>query len=195
MKSAKYSNKNGNISEQLANSIIRVAYGDAGFWEKRNILSLARSNEDVRSMLESYSNTANSVHELQSEDCPDYLIESALQKLKISKRKQPSFFFDFYNTIFTKPLLSAFAAAVLVAVITVSVFINNGQNLEGYKLADVEKANKEAKYAFTLVNKIFSSTSASLKEDILRDKVSKPINKGVETVNKLFTDKEKKNEN
>ncbi len=195
MKSAKYSNNGSTIKEELFNAIIRVAYGEAGFFEKQKVLKIARANDEVKATLEAFSETARSVHKLQPDECPDELVEAALNKIRIAKSNKPSFAFDVYNAIFAKPIVSAVSAAVLVAVIGTSIFLNDGENLNGYNIADVEEANLQAKYALAVVGKVFSSTRKSLKEDILVDKVSKPINEGIKTVNKLFTKEEIKNEN
>ena len=56
----------------------------------------------------------------------------------------------------------------------------------GFTVEEVEKANRESRLAMSIVADIFSKTGKTLKTDILYKEISKPINEGMNTVNKLF---------
>jgi hypothetical protein len=189
MKSKKYFE----ITEELTDNIISVAYGDAGFFEKVRIYKLAREYPEVKSMLNEYSKTAKSVHSIKKDECPDSVLDNIVVAQKL-KNRSSSFLFDIYTAVFSKPAVSAIAVVVFAVVLIVSVSIDNG-NYNGYTQAEIEQARQQTKQALALVSGIFSKTEDSIKNDILVDKISKPINNGVKAVNDLFIDKEKKNEN
>ena len=181
------------VSAELMDRIISVAYGDAGFFEKMKILKLAEEHPEVRELLDEYINTANSVHSITSDECPDTLINKIKSVSKI-ENESSSFLFDIYTTVFSRPAVSAIAVVILAATIVVSVSFENS-SYNRYTNAEIEQANLQTRQALTLVSNIFSKTENLLKNDILRNKVSKPINNGMAVVNNLFIDKENKNEN
>lgn len=181
------------ISDELMNSIISTAYGDAGFFERMRIHKLAARHTEVRELLNEYTATAKSVHSIKSDDCPESVLIKAKEATKIDN-KSSSMLYDIYAALFTRPAVSAFAAVVLTAVLVLSVTLNDG-SYNGYTQAEIEQANQQARQALALVSNIFNKTEDSIKKDILVEKISRPINEGVTTVNNLFIDKENKNEN
>jgi hypothetical protein len=197
MKSTKYYKPGGNdkIPGSVVESVIRVAYGDAGLWEKMKVIYLAKSDNKIADLLNEYRQTARSVKSIKMEDCPDELLLRISGNTEYEYSPKPSVMFDIYSAIFTKPIVSAAAISVVVLVIVLSVSFNISRTYDGYEKAEVELANRQAKYALAVINKVFTSTSSSLAKDILTEKVSKPINEGIETVNKLFKGDEVKNEN
>ena len=189
MKSKKYFK----ISDELMDSIISTAYGDAGFFERLKIYTLAGKYPEVNELLDEYRNTAESVHSIPPDECPDTVLRNIKSTAAIENRPS-SFLFDIYAALFTKPAVSAIAAIVITAVLVLSVSLNNGE-YSGYTNAEIQHANMQTRQALAIVSSIFSKTEESIKKDILIDKVSKPLNNGVTTVNNLFIEKEKKNEN
>ena len=179
--------KSSNISEELLDRIISVAYGNASFLEKRRIEKLASKNEKAHELLNEYKSTANAVHSIQKEEYEGKL------KLQTISEPNSSMFDDVYLILIAKPLVSAAATIILIFAITFSLFNNRELTYEGYSLAEVQKANLESKQALLIVNKIFSKATQQLTDDILINEVSKPIKEGMNTVNKLFN-KEKRNE-
>jgi hypothetical protein len=185
--------KSFEISAELMDGIISTAYGDAGFFEKIKIHKLAKEQPEVRELLDEYRGTANSVHSIKPDECPDTVIYNNKPVSKI-ENKSSGFLFDIYTALFARPVISAAVIVILSAAVIVSVSIDNG-SYNGYTRAEIEMANLQTKQALALVSSIFSKTENSLKNDIIKDKVSKPINNGMTMVNNLFIDKEKKNEN
>ncbi len=179
--------KSSNISEELLDRIVSVAYGNASFLEKRRIEKLASENEKVHELLNEYRSTANTVHSIPKEEYEGKL------KLQTISESNSSIFDDVYLILIAKPLVSAAATILLIFAITFSLFNNRELTYEGYSLAEVQKANLESKQALLFVSKIFSKTTQQLTDDILINEVSKPIKEGMNTVNKLFN-KDKRNE-
>jgi hypothetical protein len=189
MKSKKYFK----ISDKLMNSIIATAYGDAGFFERLKIYILAGKSPGVKDLLYEYRETAKNVHSIKPDECPDEVLNK-IKSISEFENKPSSFLFDIYAALFTRPAISAIAAVVITAVLVLSVSLNQG-SFNGYTSAEIEQANRQTRQALAIVSSIFSKTEESIKKDILIDKVSKPLNNGVTTVNNLFIEKEKKNEN
>ena len=172
--------KSSKISEELQDRIISVAYGSASFLEKRRINKLASESKAIQELLEEYKSTADAVHSIPKEE---YQGELKIQTIPESKK---SIFDEIYQILIGKPLVSAAATILLIFAITFSFFNNSELSYEGYSIAEVQKANLESKQALMIVNKIFSKTKNQLTNDILIQEVSKPIKKGMNTVNKLF---------
>ena len=193
MKSTKFYKDGGSkeIPEDIIESIIRVAYGDAGFRERIKIAKLAGRHQDIKNLLSEYRETADSVKSIKKDECPDELLSAISAKTEYDNSPKPSVMLDVYTTFFTKPGIS-FAALSIIAVIIMSVSFNLTNSYSGYDKAEIEQANRQAKYAFAIINKVFTSTRNSLAKDILTDKVSKPINEGIKTVNNLFNEEVKK---
>ena len=172
--------KSSKISEELLERIIAFAYGSASFLEKRRINKLASKSKTVNKLLEEYKSTADVVHSIPKEE---YQGELKIQTIPESKK---SIFDEIYQILIGKPLVSAAATILLIFAITFSLFNNSELSYEGYSIAEVQKANLESKQALMIVNKIFSKTKNQLTNDILIQEVSKPIEEGMNTVNKLF---------
>ncbi|MDA3860306.1 MAG: hypothetical protein PF445_03685 [Melioribacteraceae bacterium] len=179
--------KSSNISEELLDRIISVAYGSASFFEKRRIEKLATENEAVKELLDEYKSTAQAVHSIPKEEYTGEL------KVKNISELSKSIFDDFYLILIGKPVITAVTTVLLIFAITFSLFNNRELTYEGYSVAEVQKANLETKQALQIVQNIFSKTEDKIKYDILTNEVSKPIKDGMNTVNKLFK-KEKENE-
>jgi len=176
-----------NISEELQDRIISVAYGSTSFFEKRRIEKLASENKAIQELLDEYKNTANAVHSIPKEKYKGKL------KVKTIGELNKSILDDFYLILIEKPVITAVATVLLISAITFSLFNNRELTYEGYSIAEVQKANFETKQAIQIVNNIFSKTEDKIKYDILTNEVSKPIKEGMNTVNKLFN-KENRNE-
>ena len=179
--------KSFEISEELLDSIISVAYGSASFREKIRIEKLASENVEVKGLLNEYKRTANAVHSIQKEEYNGEL------KLEIDSEQSKSILAELYLIMIGKPMITAVATLLLIFAITFSLFNNQELSYGGYSFAEVEKANYESKQALMIINKIFSEAEKRLTNDILINEVSKPIREGMNTVNKLFY-KEKENE-
>jgi len=179
--------KSSKISEELHNVIISVAYGNASFFEKRRVKKLASKNEQVKQLLNEYSQTAKAIHSIKKHE---YLGDTKIKSIRVSEK---SILDDIYTLIIGKPAVASIATVIFIFAITFSVFNNNELSSTNYSLSEIQKANIETKQALQIVNKIFNKTESIIKYDILKKEVSKPIKDGMNTVNKLFK-KETKNE-
>ncbi len=176
--------KSFELSDDLKKKIISVAYGDANILDRIYVLRLARTNKNVRNELDEYKRTAELVHSLE-EECPEEL----MAKLKLNKYPVPksksSILTDLISIIIDKPVASAFVAVTLIITITLSVLLNRPiQN--NYTHQEARKANEQAGYAIRLIGNILNETTEKLEKEILKEHVVKPIDQGIEIVNKLL---------
>ena len=180
------------IDEQLHDKIISVAYGDAGLIDKIKIYLLANNNVEVKSLLNEYKSTSKAVHSIEKEFMPEELLARIKTETGIKNNENRSFFFDFYSFIFSRPVISAAAAVILIAVIITSAFLKGpGLSNSTYSPEEIALANKQAKQALAIVGKVFNQTEKAIKNDILAKRVGQPINKGLTIVNDLFKEENK----
>lgn len=186
MNRKKYYNENGTISEEFHELIISAAYGDAGLLNNIKVYAEARRNPEVKHLLDEYAETARSVHSLPLDECPDEIVEKVRAQTNTDIKEERSFSLDFMSMIYTRPLASAAAAAVIVILILTSLFIERTPRESIYSRNDVELASAQTKQALAIVGQIFNNTQESIKKEILGDKVSKPINKGINVIDELL---------
>ncbi|PKL87057.1 MAG: hypothetical protein CVV23_17325 [Ignavibacteriae bacterium HGW-Ignavibacteriae-2] len=174
---------NLSLSEEIEDLIIKTAYKDSNIWEWIKLKILSAGNDEIKKLWDEYRSTAESVHSIEPEKCPENIIKNLSIE---SFSEKPSLIRDLYTAIFVKPIFTAAAITILTAVIITSVILKNNYEYEGYKKAEVELAERQTQYALSVIGKVFKSTKRTLVDDIIPVKVSKPINQGIETVNKLF---------
>jgi hypothetical protein len=177
--------KSYNISEKLYNKIVSVAYGEGTLLDKVKIRYMAANNEEIKKIFVSYRDIANAVHHLDEEMFPDELLKRVEKKTISLKNSGSSFVNDFISILITRPIVSAATTIVVVVVITITLFVNRGQDIN-YTNNEIVKADRQARYALAIVNKIFSQTNSTLKQDVLNDRVSKPFNDSYNFINNLL---------
>jgi len=175
------------MNEKLKDKVICVAYGDASLLEKLKIYRLASKNQEVKQILDEYSKIAKIVHSIPEEEFTEK------PKIKLFINEPKSLLEEIYLIVIGKPLISFASAVLLVFAISFSIINNKELSYEGYSIAEVKKASLDTKQALQIVNSIFTKAEDKIKYEILTEEVSKPINEGMNTINKLFK-KEKKNE-
>ena len=181
------------MKEELLNKIISVAYGDAGLVDKIYIKRLARKNEEVRLLLEEYQETAREIHSIKEDECPPEIIQNVEAYVNYNKRK--SFVKDIYEVYLRRPVMSTAAATLLVVLVLTSiVFDFNGNRYNGYSKEQVELARNQVKKSLAIVGEVFNSTRTKIRQDVLGERVNKPIKDGIKMFDKFITEGEK-NEN
>jgi hypothetical protein len=172
-----------NIDDNLLNRIISAAYGDSNFIEKFRIYLLAAKNKEVKKLLHEYRVTAKAVRRLEPEKCPEEIIEKLNSNSRNADRF-PAAVSNFIYPFIYKPAVSALTAVLVISVIIFFLFKPSNRN--EYSDHQVRLAEKQVKESLVLVNRVFERTAFKVENDILRDQVAKPVNKGVSTINDLF---------
>ena len=182
MKSRKYNQ----INEEMITKIISVAYGDASIKDRAIVFFASRQNDEVSLLLDDYRKTARSVHSIQPEECPEELLNITTQSLGMKNNREKSFWLDLYTAFFARPLVSAAATVIVLAVIMMSLLFYKPDYQNGYSKEEIELANKQVKYALSMVKNALTKSNKILTEDILKNKVAKPIGEGINYVNTLL---------
>jgi len=158
-------NNLNNIKPELIDKIISAAYGDASFIERMIVSWKASRNDKVRKVLEEYKATANSVHSIRKEKLPEYVIESVHRRIEFENESE-NLISKIYFALFTKPVFSAAVVSIFVLAI-ISMFLFRGESI-------------------AIVNKVFYKVEQKLDKEIINDRVSKQLNKGLNLVNEYL---------
>ncbi|MCX6175130.1 MAG: hypothetical protein NTZ27_10290 [Ignavibacteriales bacterium] len=179
--------KSFELNEKIVNKIISVAYGDAKLIDKFIVMRAAAQNPEIRSALYSYKQTAKEVDVLREEEYPDDLIRNVIGKSLPVYKNTTSFLFDLYSTVFSRPIISAVTTIILITAIVTTLIVNKTAQFNyRYSQTEITDADQQARKAFAIVGKFFKQTQTTLENEIMGERVAKPINDGIGIVNNLF---------
>ena len=173
------------ITEELKNKIISAAYKDATWLDRLLVWRLISKNEEAKRIFDLYRATANEIAKLTEEECPGFIVDSAKEKTNATKVNAPGFLNDFYSIVFVRPVVSLAVVIVVISAITFGIIRNKTVEYE-FTEAEIINADKQAQQALAIVGNIFEQTRSTLEDDVLGNKVSKPLNKGLGIINNLF---------
>ncbi len=172
------------IDEKLIDSIICVAYGDAGFADRLKVYFYSLKNPKVKELLEEYKQTAGAVHSYKNVECPDDVVESAKRRIRneeMSVRRKVSY----SGALLTRPVFVLAASIIIIAVISFFMLKKQPQE-KRYSKAEVVKAEEQVKQSLAIVGRVFRKTENRLTEDILEKQVTPPFKKSFDTINNLL---------
>jgi hypothetical protein len=172
------------MDEKYLNKIICVAYGDASLLDKLKIYWMAGRNAEVKSLLDEYKAAAQSVHELKLSEF-DPAAGSAAEEVLKMKLGRRSVLSDLYSVIHSKPVFASIVSLVLVGSVILSLIVNRPVQYN-YSQDEIMAAEKDAEKALQIIGNVFNQTSLSLKNDVLNERVSKPINEGLGIFNNIL---------
>ncbi|MFA7227744.1 MAG: hypothetical protein WC061_01815 [Melioribacteraceae bacterium] len=177
--------KSFEISEELLDKIISVAYGDASLADRIKVMGAAYRNREVREILNKYKKTAGEVRALGEEEVPRELLKSIEIGAAAESGGKPGFLYDLLYVALARPLITASASVILIAAIVASLIINKPIQYN-YSPGEIAAADKQAKYALALVGKIFKETHTTLEKEVLGNAVAKPFHQSAGIVNNLL---------
>lgn len=181
------SKKSYELNEEMLNKIISVAYGDATFKDKFIVMRAAKQNPEIYKVFTSYKQTAKEVDVLREEEYPDDLLRNIVKKNFPKAKNTNSFLFDFYSVVFSRPFISATTTIILIGAIITTLIINKPvQYNYKYSEAEIISADKQVRQAFNIVGKFFKQTQSTLENEIMGERVAKPINEGIGIVNNIL---------
>jgi hypothetical protein len=163
------------MDEKLLNRIISAAYGDSSLREQIKIRRIIKSDAEAEKIYNSYKRTALNVHKLPDIGTPPYLIENA------KKRIGPKTYLSFDML---RPA-AGFAVILIAAVIGFFSLLETRQQ-PAYSEAEIQTAEIQARESIAIVNRILNRTTSAIGNEILPDKVSKPVQKGLDIINNLL---------
>jgi hypothetical protein len=174
-------------NEEMINKIISVAYKDATLMDKFIVMRTAAQNPEIREMLSSYRQTAKDVEGLREEEFPDDLLKNVIRKNLPALKNKNSFWFDFYSTVFSRPVISVFTTIVLITAIVTTLIVNKPAKISyHYSQSEINAADLQARKALAIVGKFFKQTRSTLENEIMNERVAKPINNGIGIVNNIL---------
>ncbi|HEX2865426.1 MAG TPA: hypothetical protein VHO03_00215 [Ignavibacteriales bacterium] len=178
--------KRSEMDEKLLNRVISAAYKDATLLERLLIRWKAAWDPEVKRLYQEYKTTARQVHSLFEEACPGSVL-SRVEKLTLpEERKQHSFLLDIYGAVFSKPVWSAAMVLIMVSALALSIFLRQNKQPVPYSQKEIALANEQASEALKMVGSILNETKSTVINEILPEKVSRPINEGFSTVRNLI---------
>ena len=177
--------RSNHISDEFTDKIISVAYGDAGFFDKRKVRKAAESNPEVSKLLEEYRETAGVLEMIKRERCPDEVVASAEQKTGVDVR-HISFWQRYFGILAYRPAVPI-AAAVMVTALFVSILINENSKVDQrFTQAQVLTAERQVKESLAIIGRVFNITEDQLQNEIIKKQVVPPLRQSISIVNDLF---------
>ena len=167
------------IDEITLNKIIKLAYDDASIVESIEISFKMLYRREIKKLYFDYRATAKTVHSIELEN-----IE--LQDLRNKNGSNTNIISKIISLITLKPINLSYASTALVLSIIAMFFLVGRNNEIHYTQSEILQAEQELKYSLAMVGKVFSETEKKLNEDIVNDKIRKPIKIGFQTINTLY---------
>lgn len=181
------------IDDKLLNKIISAAYGDAGPGDRFYVYLKTRKDPEMKKIYNEYKAVARLVGKIKELECP-----SDIRKLnsmpKAEMEKEHSFAYDLYSVLFVKPVWTFSVVIIFISVVALSVVFRKNEIQRTYSQKEIALADKQATQALKMVGDILNRTKSTVVREILPEKVSKPLNKGINVVKDLINE-ENKNEN
>ena len=178
------------MNDEILGKIIGAADGSAGLKDRLFVKNLVKTNAEVARLFNEYLQTSREVHHIKPNECPVELMETL--KINSGGKSDRSVWSDLYALIFTKPAYSFSVAVFSLFVIMSAVMMNRSQPEQYFSAAQIRTADDQAKKALVFVSSLFKQSSKTVTNDILLEHVSRPLNDGLNVVNELFIEGEKK---
>lgn len=184
--------KYSNIPEALQNKIIAAAYGDASLKDKFSVLLAARKNKEIKNMFDEFKRTASTVRNLKIDECPIELSEIIKSKTGVKGEKPKGVFSDLIMIFVSKPVASMAVTGLAILLIVTVLIVRPNDYYNDYSQQELTLAELQTKESLLIVSKIFNQTKNTIEEDVLTSRVAKPIQEGINYVNKILTEGEVK---
>ena len=174
-----------NISQKLIDKILNVAYGDASITERIIVFWKATRNDEVMRILEEYKATAKFVHNINKEKLPEYVVKSVHRRIEFENESE-NLISKIYFALFSKPIFSAAVVSIFVLALISFFLFNQPATTHKYSKAEIEIAQQQLEDSFTIVSRVFNKAEQKLEKEIINDRVSKQLNKGLNLVNEYL---------
>jgi hypothetical protein len=162
------------MDDKLLNRIISTAYGDSGWKERLKVNKIIRTDPEAIKVFESYRSVAHKIHKLPKVTCPPEIIKAGRRRIRLTAAQR-------FQLL--KPV-AAFAIILIAAVI--AIFSLMDIKKPEYTAAEVRTAEMQAKESLALVNRILNRTASTIGNEILPERINKPVQKGLNIINNLL---------
>jgi hypothetical protein len=171
------------VEEKLLNRIIAVAYNDATLWEKFKVYKLAIQDPEVKIILHEYRKVADQTHNVDMEYCSDEIVENVKNITRVKPGKDNSLLFDLYSFVFRRPAVSTAIFSVIIIALVSTFIIKRPEIHQQYSKQEIELADQQIKHSLALIAGVFKRTTLTIEDDVLTNRVSKPIKESFNLVN------------
>ncbi len=161
-----------NINQKLIDKIVNVAYGDASITERMIVNWKASRTDEVRKILEEYKATAISVHNMERENLPEYVIESVRKRIEFENESE-NLISKIYFALFKKPIFSAAVVGIFVLALISMFLFRQPAETPKYSNAEIELAQQQLGESIAIINEVFNKAEQKLDKEIINDRVSK----------------------
>lgn len=175
--------------KKLIDTIIKVAYGDAGIIDRIYIHFKAATNEKVKFLLEECKSTANVVHNLKQENVPEYMTEK-IKSYTGGLNKKESILSSFPHSVYSffgKKAIPATVLGILIVFIISFLILREPAPSHKYSNAEIELAEKQFRQSMVIVGEAFQNAENSFSNEVLNKQVNKNLNRGYYLVNNILT--------
>jgi hypothetical protein len=176
----------GTMRRNLEETIITVAYGDCSIVDRIRIWWLSTRDQQVRDLLHEYSVTARSVHQIREHELPTEALHAVHTRIgrQNSARKERSF------ALFgLRPRLAMIVTviAILGLGIFAAVTFLREESAPKYTQAELERTKEQVRESLAIVARVLRKTERDVDKEILTEKVSVPLNRGLLVVREYVT--------
>ncbi len=172
------------IDNKLEERIIKTAWGDAGFFEKRKVKKLAALYDNVNELLIKHQKTKDTFSSKERVNCPGDTREKILRQTSGAASEKRSLFLDIYKYLIQKPAAAALTAVVIISIIFASFYSEPAEN--EYSKEELQLAEKQLKQSLLLVSRMFEKSEDNLQKELFSGQHGKKLNKSKELVNIIF---------
>ena len=170
---------NEKIDERTLDLIISADYGDVTFIQKILLYVKKLSDNELKKIYNDYKITAGEVHSIKLEEI-NLNVENTNNNLTINIISKA------VSYVFAKPLNVSFTSiALIIASVTVFLVLNRNSGIQ-YTQSEMMQAEQDMKYSLAIVGKVFTSAENKLNNEIINDKIRRPIKKGFQTISTLY---------
>ncbi|HEY7751734.1 MAG TPA: hypothetical protein VH917_05530 [Ignavibacteriaceae bacterium] len=181
--------KSENLSQTLIDKITNVAYKDAGIFETVSIYVRALFDKTVRKLLDEFRTTSKAVRRIHPEEFPEQLIEKVRSEigLNLQKETHSSGLYRGFALILSDVRYSLAIVSFLILTIISFLVFQNTLSGPAYTKSEIELAKKQFNETMMIVNRVFKNTGDQVNQEVLKNHVAKPVNKGFSLFNELIT--------
>ena len=173
------------INGKFIDKIISVAYGNGNLFDKIKVYIKSYSNPSVKKILYDYKATAKAVKYASKE----YKLASHLNVIKSELYTRDSIFISLFARLYKPNIIrAAYSTGAVSIIVIISIFflLRQPKHEPAYSKEQIALAEKQVKESFALVEKILVKAQNKTTEDIIRNNVLRPIQKGNVIINNLL---------
>jgi hypothetical protein len=173
------------IDGKFLDKIISVAYGNGSLFDKIEVHIKANSNPLVKKILYDYKATSKAVRYASKE----YKLAAHLNIIKSELYTRDSFFISLFARLCMPNIIkAAYSAGAVTIIVIISIFflLRPPRHEPAYSKEQIALAEKQVKESFALVEKILVKAQNKTTEDVIRNNVLRPIQKGNVIINNLL---------